>query len=92
MTFQSCFMSTTVQPLLHRFVWRLVEAADRGLPVVCPFPLAVGVADDAHEPRAVPGRRPLEHLVVAVGVAEGEDRPAANEPVDADWLARLVID
>ena len=36
--------------------------------------------------------RPLQHLQVAVGIAEGEDRPAPDEAIDADGLARAVVD
>ena len=34
----------------------------------------------------------FEHLEVTVGVAETGDRPPADEPVDADGLAGLVVD
>ena len=44
------------------------------------------------ETRAAPGGRPLEHLQVAVGVAESSDRAPADVRVDADRLACLVID
>ena len=44
------------------------------------------------QPRARPRGGPLQHLEVAVGVAKGEDRAAADEPVDPDWLAGLVVD
>ena len=87
-TFQSFFMSTTVQPLRVRLVERLVELADVRRAVVGPFALGVGVVDEPHEARARSGRGPLEHLLIAVGVAEGEDRAAADEAVDADRLAR----
>ena len=33
-----------------------------------------------------------QHLQVAVGVTERGDWPAANEPVDADRLAGVVVD
>ena len=42
--------------------------------------------DDADEARAAAGRGPLQHLQVAVRIAEGEDRAAADEAVDADGL------
>jgi hypothetical protein len=29
--------------------------------------------------------------VIAIGVAEGENRPPADEFVNADWLANLVF-
>ena len=44
-----------------------------------------------HQARAVAGGGPLEHLQVAVGVAEGEDRSAANHAVDTYRLAGAVI-
>ena len=85
-------MSTTVQPLRVRFVEALVELADVRLAVVGPFALGVGVVDEEAEARAAAGGGPLQHLQVAVGVAEGGDRPAADVLVDADGLAGLVVD
>jgi hypothetical protein len=32
----------------------------------------------------------LQHLQIAVGIAEGEDRPPPDEAVDADGLAQRV--
>ena len=90
--FQSLFMSTTVQPFALRLIERLVELADLRLPVVGVFALGIGVMDDAGEARAGPCRRPLQHLQIAVGIAEREDRPPADEAVDADRLARPVVD
>src|SRR5262249_38311335 len=46
----------------------------------------------AHEARALAGGGPLEHLLVAVGVAEGQQRPPADELLDADRLAGAVVD
>ena len=46
----------------------------------------------ASEARSVAGRGPLQHLLVAVGVAEREDGPAADEAVDAHRLAGTVVD
>ena len=85
-------MSTTVQPLAVRLVERLVELADRAIPGRRPIRARIGVVDEPAEARAGAGRRPLQHLQVAVGVAEGEDRPAADEAVDADRLAGPVVD
>ena len=42
--------------------------------------------------RPLPGSGPLQHLQVAVGVAEGGDGPTADVLVDADRLAFLVVD
>ena len=60
------------------------------LAVVSPLAYGVGVVDEAHEPRALAGRRPLEHLVVAVGVAEGAQGPSADELLEGDRLALLL--
>jgi hypothetical protein len=70
----------------------LIELPNGRLPVVGPLALGVGVVHDAHEARAAAGRGPLEHLLIAIGVAEGEDRAAADEAVDADGLAGAVVD
>ncbi|MCY1344843.1 hypothetical protein D9M69_308900 [compost metagenome] len=45
----------------------------------------------AHEAFAAAGGGPLQHLQVAVGVAEGEDRPAADDRIDAHRLAGAVV-
>jgi len=44
----------------------------------------------AGEARACGCRGPLQHLKVPIGVAEGEDRAAADEAVDADRLTGTV--
>ncbi len=36
--------------------------------------------------------RYIEHLLVAIGIAEGEDRLPPYEAIDADGLARSVVD
>src|SRR6266404_3539515 len=48
--------------------------------------------NDQRETRATAGGGPLEHLLVAVGIAEGSDRPASDERVDPFRFARPVID
>src|SRR3954465_8323133 len=35
---------------------------------------------------------PLQHLQVTVGVAESRDRPTADDPLDGERLALLVVD
>ena len=59
-----------------------------GIAVVGPFALGIGVVDQTHEARASAGRGPFQHLLVAVGIAEGEDGTPPDEPVDAFGLAR----
>src|SRR5262249_62038068 len=51
-----------------------------------------GVVAEQPQPRPGAGRRPLEQLEVAVGVAEGRDRATADGPVDAHGLAGVVVD
>src|SRR5262245_56664648 len=76
----------------HRLVPRFVQLPDGRGPVVRPLPVGVGVMNDADEPRSAPGRGPLEHLLVGVGVPEREDRSPSDEPLDAHRLSRPVVD
>ena len=85
-------MSTTVHPFARGFIQRLVELAEGGGPVVGVFAVGVGVVDEAGKAGAISGHGPFQHLLVAVGIAEGEDRAATDELVDGDGLAGLVID
>ena len=76
---------------------RLGERADLGVRqavrgAVGVLALGVVVEHQHHQPRAVAGAGPLEHLAVAVGVAERGVGPLADEQVDADRLAGLVVD
>ena len=54
--------------------------------------LGVVVQHQHREARAVARAGPLQHLAIAVGVAERGVRPLADEQVDADRLAGLVVD
>src|SRR5262247_3621495 len=72
---------------LPGFVERLVEPADVRVPVIGIFALGIGVMNNAHETGTRPGGGPLQHLQVAVRIAESENRVAADEAVDADRLA-----
>ena len=47
--------------------------------------------DEHHQPRALAGPCPLEHLLVAVRVAEGDDGTPADMLLDTDGFAVLVI-
>ncbi|BCQ61850.1 hypothetical protein PBOI14_36000 [Pseudomonas sp. Boi14] len=69
----------------------LVQAPDLGLAVVGPLARCVGVVHQGHEPLATAGGGPLQHLQVAVGVAESQQRAPADDPVDAFRLARAVV-
>ena len=62
------------------------------LAIVGVLPLGVGVMDDQAEAGTFAGGRPLEHLEVAVGVAEGHHGSAADVQIDVDRLALLVVD
>src|SRR6188768_3590250 len=60
------------------FVEALVELADVRIPVVGPFALGIRVMDIKTQPRAVGDASPLQHLQVAVRVAERGDGPTAD--------------
>src|SRR5262245_51019355 len=75
-----------------RFVEHLVEPSDRGRAVVGVFARRIRVVHDTSETRSTTGRRPFQHLPVAVGIAESEHGPPADEFVDADRLTRSVVD
>ena len=90
-TFQSRFMSMTTQPRAEASSSPRASAPMLDVTVVGPLALGVGVVDDHAETRAGSRRRPLEHLEVAVGVAERRDRPAADQLLDSDRFAGLVV-
>jgi hypothetical protein len=48
--------------------------------------------DQADQARSGPGGGPFQHLLVAVGVPEGNDRAMPDETIDAERLARAVVD
>ena len=85
-------MSTTVQPFAFASSHALSSLPDLRRAVVGIFARGIGVVHDAGEARAASRHGPLQHLLVAVGIAEREDRAAADEHVDADRLARAVVD
>jgi hypothetical protein len=74
-----------------RFVETLVELADLGLAVVGPIALGVGVVYVEAESRAAARSGPLEHLQVAIGVAESGDWSAADVTLNAYGFALLVV-
>ncbi len=76
MRFQSFFMSTTIQLFYRRCIERFVEAAEGRVAIVGVFARGVGVMDDEAKAGATGHRRPLQHLQIAVGIAEGRDRAA----------------
>src|SRR3974390_137717 len=69
-----------------RLVPRAVELADVRLPVVGELALGVVVVHDQHQSLALAGCGELQHLQVAVGIAERGDRPPADGAVDAERL------
>ena len=89
---QSAFMSTTVQPFVAASSSPLSSRPIVRLPVIGPFAFRVGVMDVEAKARARAAASPLQHLEVAVGIAERRDRPAADVLLDADRLACLVVD
>ena len=45
-----------------------------------------------HQPRSVASLRPLQHLLIAIRVAERGDGPATDVRVNADRFSGLVVD
>src|SRR6185295_2132714 len=79
-------------PARLRGLQAFIEPADTRGAVVGPLAIGVGMVYVETEARARAGRRPLEHLQVAVRVAEGRDRPSPDGGLDADGLPRPVVD
>src|SRR3954464_7362353 len=81
-------------PPRRGFVEGTGQAADGGPSVVRVLASGVGMMDDQAEAGAGAGARGgvPEHLVVAVGIAERGDGPAADEPGNPDRLAGAVVD
>src|SRR6478672_1300179 len=52
------------------FIESLVETAHVGFAIVGPFAVRIGVMHKAHKAYTVTRRRPLEHLLVTVGIAK----------------------
>ena len=73
------------------FVEAFVELADVGLAVIGPFALGIGVMDGEAESWAAACGGSLQHLEVAIGVAEGGKRASADMTLDAHRLALLVV-
>src|SRR5688572_1849435 len=73
---------------LLRLVEGLVEFADMRRAVIRPLASRVRVVDNEPEARALAGCGPLQHLPVAIGIAERGDRAAADERLDTRGLAR----
>jgi hypothetical protein len=73
------------------FVEALVELADVGLAVIGSFALGSGVMDGEAESWAAACGGSLQHLEVAIGVAEGGNRASADMTLDAHRLALLRI-
>jgi hypothetical protein len=91
MRFQSSFMSATTH-LLIAAASRALSRRPKGVPVVGVFAYRIGMMDKQAKAGASRNRRPLQHFEIAVGIAECRDRTAADELIDADRLASLVVD
>ena len=92
MIFQSRLHVDNRPAVDRRGVERLVEVPEMRIAVVGIFALGIGVMHKKAKARRRPPRRPLQHLEIAVGIAEGGDRTAADMLVDADRLAGPVVD
>src|SRR5262245_22057517 len=79
---------TPLRPLIQA----AYQPSDLRVTVVGPLALGVGVMNEDAKPWSARARRPLEHLEIAVGVAKCDRWPAADDLIDADRLAGLVVD
>src|SRR5215207_11054025 len=73
-------------------VQRLAESAKVRFAIICVFTFGVSVMNENAKAYSTAHGRPLQHFEVAIRVAKGGDRTAADVLVDADRLASLVID
>ena len=70
----------------------LVQLADVALTVVGILALRIGVMHQQPQSAAFAGHGVLDHLHVAVGIAECQNRAPADVLIDTDRLAGLVVD
>ena len=56
-----------------------------------PFTLSIGVMHQKYESPPFSGGSPLEHLQIAIGVAEGCNWATADVRVDTDRFALFVV-
>ncbi len=77
-----------------RGVERLVELADGGIAVVSPLPYGIGVVNKKGQSERGFCLRSSHCSIalVAVGVAKSSNRTKANVFMDADRLARTIVD
>jgi hypothetical protein len=82
-------MSTTVH-LFRAAASRAASRRPKRFSIVGVFPLRVGVVDDQAEARAAaPHGGPLQHLKIAVGIAEGGNGTLPDILIDANRLSIL---
>ena len=81
---KSFFMLTTGQPRLIASSQALSSWPTLRLAIVGVFALGVVVVEQKHEPRTRAVGRVLQHLQVAIRIAERQDRPPADVQVDVD--------
>ncbi|CAB3810251.1 hypothetical protein LMG27177_07093 [Paraburkholderia fynbosensis] len=62
------------------------------MPVVGEFTLSIVVMQQQCKRFAGATRRVLEHFPIAIGIAESEDRAAANRAKYADWFSATIVD
>ena len=88
------FMSHHRPALGSGFVECLVQFPDMRCAIVGAFTLSVGMMNQAHESRPGSRSRPLQHLVIAVGIAEGKNGTTAMNcwiPIGLPSLSHLLL-
>jgi hypothetical protein len=73
------------------FIEPLLMPPDGRLAIGGPFPLTVGTMNGETESRPRTSAGPLEHLQIAVRIAECGDGTAADEFLNTDSLAILIV-
>src|SRR5215510_6933645 len=79
-------------PLRHGFIPTFAELLQLVGTVIGVFARRVVMVNEHRETRSASGRCPLEHLQIAVGIAKGRNRTAADAALNADRLTFLVVD
>src|SRR5262245_47757133 len=74
------------------FVESFVQFSNARGPVVCPLTYTVGVVSVKTESRTGARTSPLQHLQITVRISKSGNGPPADECLNSDRLAFLVID
>ena len=74
------------------FVQRFIQVTDLGISIVGEFAHRIGVMHETVEIGAGSGRRPFEHLLIAIRISKRGNGPAADDLVNVFGLPFFVVD